>query len=61
MTVRETMFHKLGKETRGGTDFIELLILVAVIAIAGAAAFKPLSDAIKDKAQQKADQVTGLP
>jgi hypothetical protein len=61
MTVRETMFHRLGKETRGGTDFIELLILVAVIAIAGAAAFKPLAAAISSKASQKADEVNQLP
>ena len=61
MTVQEMKFKKFGRDTRGGTDFIELLILVAVIAIAGAAAFKPLAAAISSKASQKAGDVTGLP
>jgi hypothetical protein len=61
MIVQPTTVKNLGRATRGGTDFIELLILVAVIAIAGAAAFKPLADAIGAKAGEKAGNVRGLP
>ena len=56
MTVA-TSLMRFHRETRGGTDFIELLILVTVIALGGIAAFGPLRDAIVSKDSNTATQI----
>ena len=60
MIVAENSLARFAKETRGGTDFLELLILITVIALAGVAAFGPIRDAIANKASDTANQINGL-
>jgi hypothetical protein len=60
MTASSNPIVRLCRDTRGGTDFIELLILVTVVALGGIAAFGPLRDAIVKKASDTATQIEGI-
>jgi len=60
MMVRE-MIRNFIRDTRGANELVSTLILVAVIAIAGLAAFTNLGDAIQGQANDKAGRVNGLP
>jgi Flp pilus assembly pilin Flp len=57
MTVAESSLTRFAKETRGGTDLLEYLILITVIALAGVAAFGPIRDAITGKASETAGRI----
>jgi Flp pilus assembly pilin Flp len=61
MIVRENIAHRLVKDTRGATAFIETVILIAVIAIFGLGAFQAIGSAISAKANDKAGAIQGLP
>jgi Flp pilus assembly pilin Flp len=60
MTLRETI-RNFVRDTRGANEYINTLVLVAVIAIAGIAAFTGIGTAIQGQADTKAGRIQGLP
>ncbi|HEX9294671.1 MAG TPA: hypothetical protein VF881_02520 [Polyangiaceae bacterium] len=60
MMLRETI-RNFVRDTRGANEYVNTLILVAVIAIAGLAAFQGIGTAIQGQAGTKANQIQGLP
>ncbi len=52
---------RLLRDTRGDTGFVEWLLLVGLVAIAGYAAFQTVGKNITTKANAGADTVNGIP
>ncbi len=59
-TIKKRQRRSLGKNEKGGTDFIELLILVGLIALVVIAGASALGTSIDSKYSERATAVDGL-
>jgi hypothetical protein len=52
--------QKFARDTRGGSEFIQMIILVVAVALFGLGAYQKFGSKVKKKVEDTAEQVTKI-